>query len=194
MKRFFIITQPILILLTSLFLNFCGGGGGGGVSSAPDPAHVTIDANPNYLDSGDRTAVTVDLYDVNDLGIALKLKYPKGLDYVVSSAHLEIDDQTYSAIPASGEQTSGDFTYLVFYFSKSVVGDNSGRLSLFLQGNSAVDGQVQVDVDLDDPTLSNGSEFSVADPKFNAQDAAGIEGDRFQRSLVLREGCSAVQG
>jgi hypothetical protein len=86
MKRFFIITQPILILLISLFLNFCGGGVGGGVSSAPDPAHITIEANPSLVDSGDRTAVTVDIYDVNDLGIALKLKYPKGLDYVVSSA------------------------------------------------------------------------------------------------------------
>jgi hypothetical protein len=88
---------------------------------------------------------------------------------------LEINDQTCAAIPASSEQTSGDFTYLVFYFSKSVFGDNSGRLSLFLQGNSAVDGQVQADVDLDDPTISNSSEFSVSDPKFNAQDAAGIE-------------------
>ena len=175
MKRFFIITQPILILLVSLFLNFCGGGGGGGVSSAPDPAHVTIDANPSSIDSGDRTAVTVDIYDVNDLGISLKIRYPTGLDYVVSSAHLEIDGQTYSAIPAGSEQSSSEYSYLVFYFSKSVFGDESGRLSLFLQGNGAVDGQVQVDVDLDDPTLSNSSEFTVTDPKFNAQDAAGIE-------------------
>jgi hypothetical protein len=178
MKRFFIITQPVLILLTSLFLNFCGGiggGGGGGSSSPSEPASVLIDASPRVIDSGDRTAVTVDIRDVNDLGIALKLRYPSGLDYVVGSAHIEVNGKTFSAISEGSEKTSGSVTYLVFYFSKDIFGDNSGTLTLTLQGNSAVDSIIEVDADIDDPTLSNNVEFNISDPKFDAQDSTSIE-------------------
>jgi hypothetical protein len=165
------------------FAAACGGGGGGG-DDFVGAATVGITLQPSSIDSGDRTQVTVDIGDVHDNGIALKIRFPNGLRYVPSSASLLVDEQQTKLTPTVNALAEDENSiYLVFYLSQSLFSSSGdeyngqvGTLRLQLEGRKAVkDGTVEVDADVDDPQESNDSEFSISTPEFAAEDEASIE-------------------
>lgn len=161
-----------LIPLTS-----CGGGGGGGGDGDEDfvgAALVAIATSPSEIDTGDRTRVTVEIAEVHENGIAVKIRFPTGLAYIPSSAFLQVQRSSLDATPTHN-LPSGNNNFLVFFFSKGAFGDNSGTLVLELEGLSSVtDGVVEVDADVDDPRVDNQAEFTVENAEFAAEDAADI--------------------
>lgn len=93
---------------------------------------------------------------------------------------------TATATPTSTPTPSGTATgnadseyakrYLVFYLTRDAFGsDNSGTLSFVLRAKEVLDsGKVELDVDLDDPSVPNNTEFSLENPQFEAEQSVTV--------------------
>jgi len=154
-------------------LSIAGGGGGGGFIGA---AIVSINLSPSVIDTGDRTQIETWISEVHENGIILKFRYPAGLTYVRDTAILEANEQQLDIGPAKNV-ASGNYRYLVFFFTREQFGeDNYGKLTFQLEGKAVVaDGKVEVDADVDDPLIDNSVEFDPRNPEFVAEDEAGIK-------------------
>jgi hypothetical protein len=182
MNRFHAICLILGVSTSALF--GCGGGGGGGSdSSYSGSADVQVRTTPSRIDSGDRTEVSIEVSNVNPNGIALKIRYPSGLQYVPSSAAILIDDKQAKISPTVNTPSPTDpETYLVFYLKqrqfRPAGQDYTGQtatVALQLVGVSAVNaGEVQVDPDVDDHAVSNDVEFNINHPQFVAESSASI--------------------
>ena len=164
-----------VITLSVITLTGCGGGGGGGGDSFIGAALLSVSATPSEIDAGDRTRVTVNIAHVHPDGIALKLKFPDGLKYVIESSNLFVNGNKSDTAPAVNASKDG-FVYLVYFFTKARFGENNeGELQIELEGVTGIsDGEIEVDADVDDPLISNSSEFSIDNPEFQTQDIAQI--------------------
>jgi hypothetical protein len=163
-------------LVACLTLIGCGGGGGGGSDDTfSGAALVAISSTPSEIDAGDRTKLVIDISQVHPDGIALKLRFPDGLRYVANSSVVVVNDNESDSGPAVNVSKDG-YVYLVYYFTKARFGENSsGELQIELEGVTGIsDGDIEVDADVDDPLISNSSEFSVDNPEFQTQDASQI--------------------
>ncbi|MBN8550005.1 MAG: hypothetical protein J0M12_11875 [Deltaproteobacteria bacterium] len=165
----------LLICATSII--GCGGGGGGGGSGDGfvGAADSSIEVSPSSIDTGDRTQVTISLSSIHDNGIVLKVRYPKGLAYVPSSAFLNVNNKQVDIGPQKN-QTKETYTYLVFFLTADQFGtDGEGEVIFELVGNSAVEeGLVEVDADVNDPLTDDGTEFNVNKPEFGTEESADI--------------------
>ena len=152
----------------------CGGGGGG--DDFIGAAQVSISAAPTQIDTGDRTLIKVNISEVHENGIALKLRFPTGLFYVLNSSFVTVNGADVNTGPAVSTG-AGNYNYLVFYFPQSVFGrDSQGDLTVQLEGNSEViDGRVEVDADVDDPLIDNAVEFDPDNPEFEAEDSVSVQ-------------------
>lgn len=165
-------------------LTGCGGGGGSDDSSTfSGAATVSLEATPSTIDSGDETLVKIWVGDVHQSGIALKLKYPSGLSYVLQSATLTVDEKEVDIKPRTNVLSSDEeSTYLVFYLSQRLFRQSSqeyngepGLVQLRLVGKSLVtNGLVEVDADVDNPDVADSIEFNVSKPEFVAADQQTI--------------------
>lgn len=176
------------LLSAALFISTAtgcgGGGGGGGDTSYSGAANVSINATPSKIDTGSRTQVSIDISDVVESGIALKMRYPIGLKYVASSAFLYVGEKEIDLTPTVNTNvTKDDQTYLVFYMPQAQF-KRSGQdyegeqatMKLLLEGREAVqNGEIEVDPDVDDPAEDNSSEFTIDTPEFEAEDSTPIE-------------------
>jgi hypothetical protein len=158
-------------------LSGCGGGGGGGGGNDTfiGAALVAIATSPSEIDSGDRTLTKISIAEVHPDGIALKLRFPDGLRYVLDSSVLVVNGNKSDASPTVNVSKDG-FVYMVYYFTKARFGEKAeGELQIQLQGVTGIsDGDIEVDADVDDPQVSNSSEFVIDNPEFQTQDAAQI--------------------
>jgi len=170
-------------LSAAVSLVACGGGGGGGGSDFVGAARVSVRSSPRQIDSGDRAQVSIELSDVHENGIALKIRFPSGLKYVASSSFLMIDERELDVTPTvSATDDKEDVTYLVFYLSQSQFrrssqeyNGESGTLLVQLEGrDTVVDGEIEVDPDVDDPAEDNTAEFDLASPEFVSEGSASI--------------------
>ncbi len=162
-----------LFLLTSCLVA-CGGGGGGGGVSDDLAATVEVAASPGVIDTGDRTTVTVYIDNVNQDGVAVKVRFPSGLRYILGTSSVEINGDTFAVAPTSNVSDEKN-SYLVYYFSKNLFEDFSGYLVFKLLAISKVtSGAVEVDADLNDPAIDDQDEFQVATPNFAVLSSDGI--------------------
>lgn len=161
-----------LFSLISL-LSFTGCSGGGGEYAGP--ALVNVDANPSAIDGGDRTTVTIRIQQVNEDGIMLKIRVPKGLDYVIDSGNLTVHGITINLDPDANKSDT-THNYLVYFLSRGLFGhDNEGAVTVQFEGTAAVEtGAIEVDPDIDNLTIANSVEFDVTTPKFSAEDSQSI--------------------
>lgn len=164
----------------------CGGGGGGsgGSDSFFGAANVDVRVSPSKIDSGDRTQVQIELSDVHENGIAVKIRFPSGLRYVPGSSFLLIDSKEIDVDPTAVQTDDAeDLSYVVTYLSQNQFrrssqeyNGESGTLIIQLEGRKAVvDGEVEVDPDVDDPAEDNSIEFDISNPEFVAESSASIE-------------------
>jgi len=178
-------------LLTAIFLGCitipsltgCGGGGGDDSSDFSGAANVSLSLTPSNLDSGDRTLVRVEVSDVHASGIALKFRYPKGLAYVPKSGVIIVEEKQTTITPRVNAVTADEGSvYLVFYLSQKmfrrkgqIYSGEPGTVELQLVGKSAIsDGLVEVDADVNDPSVADTEEFNITKPEFLAEDQQGI--------------------
>jgi hypothetical protein len=164
-----------LLTLSLAALGLCSCGGGGGSDSFVGAGRVMISSSPSHVDVGDRTLVTVDLSDINDDGVILKVRFPAALTYVKNTAFLEVDDLEKDIGPDINIDTD-NVVFLVFFFRRSEFAEqNQGTLSFQLEGVTAVqDGEISVDIDVDDALIDNAVEFDPENPEFQVEDATGI--------------------
>jgi hypothetical protein len=175
----------LLVVLATTGLLGCGGGGGGS-GSGPffGAANVDVRTTPSRIDSGDRTQVSIELSDVHENGIAVKIRFPAGLRYVPGSSFLLVDEKEIDVDPTIIQTDEAeDLSYVVTYLTQSQFrrssqeyNGESGTLLLQLEGRkSVIDGAIEVDPDVDDPAESNDIEFDISNPEFAAEGSASIE-------------------
>jgi len=169
--------QIAALFSLSISLFACGGGGDSSSGDFIGAADVSITVSPNQIDTGDRAQVSVDISNVHPNGIALKIRFPKTLKYVPDSAQLEVSGDKLDLAPTVND-SDNDRVYLVFYLKQNKFGtdgENSGTLTLQIEGlDTLADGKVEVDPDVDDPLISNDTEFNISDPQFTAEDEASL--------------------
>ena len=173
-----------LLTTASAVLHGCGGGGGDGSDeSFSGAASVSIRVTPSDIDTGDRTQVELSVGDVNEVGVALKLRYPSGLRYVSGSATLTVESVEKKINPSVNiSSQEAKISYLVFYVPQKSFrrpgepySGDPGTVTLQLAGKAQVqDGLVEVDADIDDPAKDNSEEFKITSPEFLADDQAPI--------------------
>ena len=160
-----------------LALHGCGGGGGGGGSEYRPAAEVTINASPGSIDPGDRTYITIHIWNVHPDGILLKVRYPLGLSYVKNSGHFDVEGSEFSMTPDITAEDS-KYGYLVFAFSQSDFGPQGRDTGLatfqLLATKDSITGTIGVDPTIRDPSLPVRSQFDVANPLFGAKDEDNI--------------------
>lgn len=173
------------VFVTALFVSSfssCGGGGGGG-GDFIGAAVVSLQAEPQRIDTGDRMLVTTHVAEVHPQGIALKFKYPVGLGYVPNTAQLEFNKTIVKITPTVDVASDQDnAVYLVFYLSQaqftrpgSSYNGESGTVTFQLEGIEGFkDGSLEVDPDVDDPAEDNASEFKIDNPEFAAEDQLDV--------------------
>ncbi len=180
----FLLTATISATTLSTITTGCGGGGGGGGGGDfVGAANVSVRSSPQRIDSGDRTQLNVELSDVHENGIAVKIRFPSGLRYVAGSAFLMVGEREIDVSPTvNTTDDKEDLTYLVFYLSQSQFrrsnqqySGESGTLLVQLEGRETVlDGEIEVDPDVDDPAEDNSVEFDLASPEFVSEASASI--------------------
>ncbi|RIL09656.1 MAG: hypothetical protein DCC75_06050 [Proteobacteria bacterium] len=173
------ITTAILIcLISALVLCSCGGGGGG--STRDDyfvPARIDLDADPNDFLLGQRTLVTTWIYDIDEDGIVLKFRYPRGLVYATDTAYLEADGETIDLTPDTND-SSGSNTFLVFVMPPELFGrDSHGKVKFELRGEKVLtdDESIEASVNIRDITLPDDQQFSIKDPNFGVLDSTHVQ-------------------
>ncbi len=162
----------------------CGGGGGGsGSGDFVGAANVDVRCAPGRIDSGDRTQVYIELSNVHKNGIAVKVRFPSGLKYIPSSSFLMVGERELDVSPTVNlTSDEDDVTYIVFYLSQAQFrrsnqeySGESATLLVQLEGRkTVVDGEIEVDPDVDDPAEDNATEFDLANPEFIAESSASI--------------------
>ncbi len=158
------------------------GGGGGSSDTFVGAADASISTTPSTIDSGDRTEVSIELWNVHENGVMVKVRFPEGLKYVRSSAILLTSEDDTDISPTINDTSSDGDRYLVFFLSQAQFttggqdySGETGTIALQLEGVTAVsDGLIEVDPDVDDPQQSNDAEFDIENPEFNAQAETSI--------------------
>lgn len=175
--------------LTILLALLCGcgsGGGGGGDGEFVGAAKVNLTVSPDSIDTHDRAKVTIKIKNVIDTGILLKVRFPEELSYAVNTAKLKIDtEDTADTVSPSHNQTNNDTTYLVFFLNRDQFGDMEGdngesisepsTLTFELIGDAKLNnGTIEVDADVNDPTIDDSIEFDINEPAFDPESEASI--------------------
>ena len=170
-KSYFI---SVIFLVSSVFLFSCGESSDSvSFSGAGD---VRIGIEPTNIDVGDRTLVTIRIFKINDDGIIVKVRYPSALSYVRETAVLTVDGDETEVEPDIDADNDGNETFLIFFLQESDFDiTREGELTFELQANDSIDeGRIEVDVDVDDPTVLNANEFDSEDPQFQEEDGQDI--------------------
>lgn len=168
-----------LAFLTTTLLTACGGGGGGGGGDQfVGAALVNIDAVPRETDPGKRVQVTVRINEVHPDGVFVKIRFPDGFSYAPGTGRFSVQETKRSIDPQFNlAGTKEGVVYLVFNLARSLFGeDNEGMLVLELNADSGVQsGKIEIDADVNDPTVADPAEFSVENPEFDGQDDVEIK-------------------
>lgn len=163
-----------------------GGGGSSDNNSSSGAAEASVRTSPNNIDVQDRTEVRISLKKVNRNGIVVKIKYPRKLEYVAATSFLKVDGEDKDVNPDVSASVDSK-SYLAFFFPRSFFGDVSdneddeevsspGELRFELVGRERLtQGAIEIDVDVDDPTISNPGEFDPSSPAFQTESEASIE-------------------
>lgn len=166
------------IALTTSLLTACGGGGGDSDEQFVGAALVNIDAVPRETDPGKRVRVMARINEVHRDGVFVKIRFPDGFSYAPATSRFLYRDTERAVDPQFNvAATKEGSVYLVFNLARSLFGeDNEGMLILELNADSGVQsGSIEIDADVNDPTVPDQSEFSVENSEFDAQDDVEIE-------------------
>ncbi len=165
--------KNIIVLFLILFsFSFVSCGSHGGDNNEAFSAIVNISANPNVVDTGDRTQLVVKISEVHQNGILLKIRFPKSLSYVADSSYIIASSSSDKKTKVTPEEKGKkyEYTYLVYFLNPKQFGDkNKGKLYFELKALKAEKNvAVEVDPDVNDPAIPDDKEFSIVDPDFSA--------------------------
>jgi hypothetical protein len=172
-----------LIAASTLCLASLTGCGGDGDDDSDSPnysgaARVIVRNSPARIDTGDRTKVRINISNINENGIMLKILYPDGLRFVPNSAELVLDSdpENEDELTPAHNVEGDDGMFLIFYLSEDDLDQENGVLSFELEGISSVrEGKIEVDADVNDPLIDDATEFNAQDPEFLSESESSIE-------------------
>ncbi len=167
--------KALLTLFLSLSLISCGGGGGGD-GDFVGAGTVSISVSPSIIDVGDRMRIRVDMGDINDDGVILKLRFPDGLRYVPNTGSFEVDGNEDDIEPDINQESENDI-YLVLFLDADDFGEGrNGVVFVQLEGiEQTSTGKVEVDLDVNDAEIPDNGEFDIEEPEFQAEDQRDIK-------------------
>lgn len=163
----------------------CGGGSSNSSFGGGGAALVAITTNPSKIDVQDRTMVKITLKEVNRNGIAVKVRFSNKLEYAPNTSFLRVSGEDKKLEPDFNLR-DGNRRYLVFFLKRSFFGEvpqsddittvsEDGELRFELTGKERLqNSKIEVDVDVDDPTIPNKDEFSADNPGFQSEAEASI--------------------
>jgi hypothetical protein len=166
----------IACVIFSFGLVACGSDGDNPFKSGT--AYVSIETDPENIDVGDKTFVRVRIDDIKEDKFFLKIRFPIGLEYLERTSYIEIDGRDESRNPDKiFVGAEDDRNYLVYFLSKEELGDeHDTTISFDLVGRGRVSsGKIEVDADLDDPSINNNEEVTAESPLFGAETEAFIQ-------------------
>lgn len=155
--------RAALALISALcVISAAGCGDGSSNSSTAGAARVALSVDPKRLDVGDRVEVRINIEDVDEAGIILKVRIPTELAYIVDSAVHYYDDDERELAPAQIE-TDDDVTYIIFRIDEDENGEeNRSTLVFDLRAN---DGKDEVTIAID-PDVNSTTPFDPLNPEF----------------------------
>jgi len=170
------ITKRLTILLITLTflvsaLSSCGGSSSSGGSDFFGAGFVSISAQPNQIDTGNRTKITTFISDTHKDGVLLKFRMPLALFYVPGTARLRVDNNEKTLTPDVNIETADEIFMVYFLEQKDFGMNNVGKLTFELRGNEILSkGRVEVDLDVNDKFIEDEVEFDPENPEFTATD------------------------
>lgn len=171
-----LVAASLVVPLSAIvLLAGCGGGGGGSNDGSGGnfvgAAVVEIDASPKTIDTADRTQLRVQISDVHEDGIYLKIKFPEGLRFVANSSVLTVNGGETDLAPIVNSAAENG-VYLVYSFDQDDFGrDLEGELRLQLEAiDELAGGLIEVDAD-----VRTEQAFDIENPNFGAEDGVEIE-------------------
>jgi len=168
--------NTIACVVASFVIAACGGDGDSPFRSGT--AYVSVEADPENIDVGDKTFVRVRIDDIKEEKFFLKVRFPPGLKYLERTSYIEIDGRDESRNPDKNFVGAEDGrNYIVYFLSKEELGDERDTtISFDLVGRGRVSsGKIEVDADLDDPSINNNEEVTAESPLFGAEAEAFIQ-------------------
>lgn len=169
-------------IATTVVLTGCGGGGGGDSSDSSDngpfvgAANVSMELTPRRLDPGDRAQLKIEVSEVHENGILLKIRHPAGLRYVPESAILTTGKSQETEVnPLADVDGTRSQRYLVFCLDNDALIQNRGELMLELRGiDQTEEGTIEVDPDVKATNTVASCQFSVEEPEFNVEESLEV--------------------
>lgn len=177
--RRLVVTSLVCSLAMCVACGGIGGGGGGGGSDTNDPGELALTVDRSHIDSGDIVRIRLDVFDINENGVVLKLKFTKALSFMRGSAFFYKDEDKERAVTPNFDTSDADARYLVFIFSRrSAYGRSHISLDLDLKAIAGdPEGYIEVDLDNNDPIVPDSQEFSANNPRFSAQERSDMRID-----------------
>ncbi|MGI6681134.1 MAG: hypothetical protein ACOX3T_06620 [Bdellovibrionota bacterium] len=176
-KRLTFLLLFLFSLATILTFSACGSSDDDDDSEYVGSAIIDTKVRPSTIDTSDRVQVAIDIYQIHENGILLKVRFEKALQYVPNSSFITAkqDNMREELIPLFVDDDP-KYTYLIFFLSRSQFGEaNEGKVFFELKGIRAQkDVKLEVDPDVDDPNIPNDVEFSIHKPEFTADTVSYI--------------------
>ncbi|RIL09039.1 MAG: hypothetical protein DCC75_07490 [Proteobacteria bacterium] len=166
MLRLILITASIFL---SAWIAGCGGGSSNSFSSGA--ARVEIDADPRKVDVGDRVEVNLNIEDVDEAGVIIKIRFPNELTYIEDSSIFYVDDEELERSPDS-IHTSNDNYFLIYRISEEDNGENNRSTLVF--DLRADDSKKEANLAVD-PDINSNTPFDPDNPEFESEIEVEIE-------------------
>jgi hypothetical protein len=165
----------ILALFALPLLTACGGGGGGDDEDFAGAGNASMRVTPTTIDIGDRAQIRIEISQINEDGIIVKIRMPEGIRYVPDTAQLLVDGDETDLTPDRDVLVDDDVFVVFFLEQEDFDDDFRGVLELQIKGLEKVSsGDIEVDIDVDDPLIPNDIEFDPEEPEFQAEDSVTI--------------------
>ena len=144
------------------------------------PAALQYVSGSAYFINGNDTVATNPAYDLSEVPEDSSSSSSAGNGSSAAATATPTPTATATA-KASGSSSSKaevvyEKRYLVFFITRDAFGtDPNGTLTFTIRAkNVQEDGKVELDVDLDDPSINNDDEFSVTNPLFEKEQAVDV--------------------
>jgi hypothetical protein len=153
-----------------------GGGGGGGGSDSNYAGNIAIDIERDHIDSGDLNNINIEVVGLNPDGSILKIRLSKSLSLVRGTPLLFAGRDEERQISVDEKVSTENENFLVFFlYPQDAINGDFVSLSFKVKGMSADKrGFIEVDLDNNDPSVSDKSEFDPNAPRFTAKERRSI--------------------
>ena len=169
-----------LLVCSMAFASTGCGGGSGGSDDFQGSGIINGSVSPQEVDPGDRVEARAAIFEANESGIRVSIRYPEAFSYVPATAFLLINGIEFDIDPdAIINLESSDNTIITFVLPPEFLEDNNDievvaqfRLNDEIDDDETFEFDVDT-LDLDDLNSESSDQDQIAD-EFNAEDENSV--------------------